>query len=164
MGAHALNQTINENNEINETIFENKVKKLNEDYNAKIKRFGKSDETFKIITTNVNSMISFVKRQKIWNLLKNDPDILLTDTRIGDHELNYYTGNKRALFTTNTNHRGVAMLVKKCYEPEVFETDNDSGNLLAIIFKIAGKKHGMIGIYGPVKTTPSSTKTTLAKP
>ena len=149
-GACAQIHTTNNNKDAETNIFENKIRKHNDKYNAKIKRFGKSDETFKIIITNVNSMINFVKRQKIWTLLKNDPDILLlTDTRIGNHELNYYAGNKRALIAMNTNHLGVAFLVKKCYEPELLEIDNESGNLAATKFKLAGKTHSMIGIYGP---------------
>ena len=150
LGACASNQIV-QNNACAEIIsFENRIRIMNGDYNSKVKSFKKSDETFRIVTTNVNSIVNFTKRQKIWNLLKDGPDILLmTDTRIGEHDLNYYGGNKRQIITTNTDYRGVAFIVKKCFEPEAFEIDNNSGNMAAITFKIAGKIHGMIGIYGP---------------
>ena len=49
----------------NETFcFENKVRNWNKEYNAKIKAFKRSDETFKILTANMNSVITFPKRQK----------------------------------------------------------------------------------------------------
>ena len=150
LGACASNQ-ITKNNACAETVsFENKIRNINNEYNSKVKSFKKSDKTFRIVTTNVNSMTNFARRQKIWNLLKDGPDILLmTDTRIGEHELNHYGGNKRQIITTNTDYRGVGFIVKKCFEPEIFEVDNNSGNMAAITFKIAGKIHGMIGIYGP---------------
>ena len=141
-----------DNTKINkDTIsFENKVRKMNIEYNNKITNFRKIDETFKIITANVNSIITLNKRQKIWNLLKSEPDILLmTDTRVKEQELASYGGTKRVVISTNTDFRGVAFIIKKCYEPEKIEIDNDSGNLVGVTFKLAGKTHGMLGIYGP---------------
>ena len=88
-GTSSQNNQNNTKNEIN--IFENKIKMMNSDYNSKVKSFIKSDETFKIVTTNVNSVLNFAKRQKIWNLLKSDPDILLlTDTRVCECDLVKY--------------------------------------------------------------------------
>ena len=135
--------------------FENRVREMNNEYNAKIKAFKKADETFRIVATNVNSITTLVKRQKIWNLLRGDPDILLlTDTRTKKHDLLTYGGNKRSIFSTDTDYRGVAFIVKKCYEPEEIETDNETGNMLTLTFKLAGKKHGLIGIYGPCEDNP----------
>ena len=128
---------------------------MNNDYNAKIKPFKKMDETFHIIATNVKSITTLTKRQKIWNLLRCEPDILLlTDTRTKEHNLLSYGGNKRCVFSTYTDHRGVAFIIKKCYEPEEIETDNETGNLLTLTFKTRRKKHGLIGIYGPCEDNP----------
>ena len=150
LGACIAN-TANNNNINNDTVsFENKVRKMNAEYNSKVKEFKKSDETFKMISTNVNSVQSFPKRQKIFNLLKSDPDILLmVDTRVKEIDLTSYAGNGRSILSTNTEHRGVAFLIKSGMDPEVFYVNNDSGNILAITFKMAGKIHGLVGVYGP---------------
>ena len=49
----------------------------------------------------------------------------------------------------------MAFIIKKCHEPEAFEIDNDTGNMVAITFKLASKIHGMIGIYGPCDNNPA---------
>ena len=144
----------NVNNET--TCFENKVRNMNIEYNNKIKNFKKSDEVFKIVTMNVNSLQSFTKKRKIWSVIKSDPDIILmTDTRVKEYELANFSGNKRSVFSTDTEQRGVAIIIKKCFEPENFETDNETGNLIAITFKLAGKTHGLVGLYGPSEDTPT---------
>ena len=146
----AANTAANNNINNDSSIFENEVRKINDKYNAGLPKFRKSDETFKMIATNVNSVQTFPKRQKIHNLLKSDPDVLLlVDTRVKEMDLIPYEGNKRSLIATNTEHRGVAFIIKTGLEPEKFIVNNDSGNLLTVTIKIAGKMHGLIGIYGP---------------
>ena len=104
----------------------------------------------------MNSVITFAKQQKIWNILKSDPDILImTDTRVGEYDLNQYGGNKRKVISTNTDYRGVAIIIKSSFEPENIEIDNETGNLVAITFVLAGKLHGLIGIYGPCDDNPN---------
>ena len=100
-------------------------------------------------------MTTLAKRQKIWNLLRCEPDILLLiDTRTKEHDLLAYGGNKRSVFSTDTDYRGLAFIIKKCYEPEKIETDSESGNMITLTFKLAGKKHGLIGIYRPCEDNP----------
>ena len=79
----------------------------------------------------------------------------MTDTRVKEHELSIFGGNKRAVFSTATDQRGVAIIIEKCFEPEIFETDNEIGNLIAITFKLAGKTHSMVGLYGPCEDIPA---------
>ena len=129
---------------------------MNNDYNSKVTKFKKSDETFKIITMNVNSLQSFAKRQKIWNVIKSNPDIILmTDTRVKEHDLANFGANKRVVFSTTTDQRGVAIIINRGYDPELFEADNETGNHIAVTFKLAGKTHGIIGLYGPSEDVPT---------
>ena len=149
-GAGTANAAADKNINNDSAVFEKRVNSINEKYNAGLSKFGRTDETFKIITTNVNSIQTFPKRQKIYNLLKADPEVLLlVDTRIKELDLIRYEVNNRSVISTNTKHRGVAFITKKSIEPEKFAVNDESGNLLAITVKIAGKTHGIVGIYGP---------------
>ena len=162
LGACIANTANSNNVNNNVVIFENKIRDMNNEYNSKVKQFKNADETFKMITTNVNSIQTFPKRQKIYNLLKGDPDILLlVDTRIKEIDLVAYEGKNRTTIATDTDIRGVAFIIKSGVEPERFETNNVSGNLLAITIKVAGKIHGVIGAYGPNEENVSFFETEL---
>ena len=87
---------------------------------------------------------------KVKDLLNDDQDILaLTDTRVKEFRFLKYKSIERTIFATKMNARGVAIIVKRCLNPEICDRDEENGNYLSITFSEACTKYGLISIYGP---------------
>ena len=55
----------------------------------------------------------------------------------------------RNIFSTYTEQRGVAIIIKRSLNPKLFAKDTVNGNYLSLTFSNAGKKYAIIAIYGP---------------
>ena len=152
LGACAANNENNKHQKVEDSLieFENKIREENSKFNRNSPKFIEGEQTFKIKAVNVNSIISFHKRNKVTDLLNDDPDILaITDTRVKEHKLLRFRSKLRNTFSTNTDQRGVAIIAKRSINPELFARDDEEGNFLIITFTAAGIKYGLIAIYGP---------------
>ena len=152
LGACAANSENNKVQKIDESLvrFENVIREENIKFNRNSPKFGGNDQTIQIKAVNVNSVISFQKRNKIVDLLNDDPEILaITDTRVKEHKMLRFRNKSRNVFATNTDQRGVAIIAKRSLNPKLFARDTENGNYLALNFMNAGKKYGIIAIYGP---------------
>ena len=87
---------------------------------------------------------------RITDLLNDTPDILaLTDTRVKEHRMFKFRNKERNVFATNTEMRGVALIINRTLNLEILERDEMNGNFLSVVFDSVGKKYGIIVIYGP---------------
>ena len=129
--------------------FENKIREENIKFNKSAPKLKTDDQTIRIKSSNVNSVISLQKMNKIPDLMNDNPDILaLNDTRVKEYRLARFRSKDREVFATNTDTRGVAIIAKRTLNPEMFECDEEGG-FVAITFDSVGKKHGLTAIYGP---------------
>ena len=152
LGACAANSENNKAQKIDDSLvkFENKVREENIKFNRNSPKFRGDDQTIQIKAVNVNSVISFQKRNKIVDLLNDDPEILaITDTRVKEHKMLRFRNKTRNVFSTNTDQTGVAIIAKRTLNPKLFARDEEEGNFLTLNFMNVGKKYGIIAIYGP---------------
>ena len=105
---------------------------------------------FKIITVNVNSLIDYERRTNIRKILLQNPEVLImVDTRIKHFDWRHVINKTNyRVYSTNSNPRGIAILVKKGIPSEEVYAD-DSGNLLIITVELGGEYIMIGGIYGP---------------
>ena len=130
--------------------FENEIRAENSKFNRSATKFNEGDQVLKIKAVNVNSLISFQKMNKITDLLNDAPDILaVTDTRVKEYRFYRFKTKDRDIFATNTELRGVAILINRALNLELIARDEQNGNYLSISFNTVGKKHRLIVIYGP---------------
>ena len=152
LGACAAFNEKNKQQKVDETLvkFENMIREENTKFNRNSPKFGVSDQTIIIKSVNVNSIISFQKRNKVSDLLNDDPEILaIVDTRVKEHKLLRFRNKMRNTFGTNTDQRGVAIIANRTLNPKFFSRDEEEGNYLAITFMNSGKKYCLLAIYGP---------------
>ena len=69
LGACIANTANNKNVNNESVVFENRIRSRNEMYNAKLPKFKKTDEMFKMVSTNVNLIQTFPKRQRHGNFI-----------------------------------------------------------------------------------------------
>ena len=152
LGACAARNENNKQQKVDDDLvnFENEIRSENIKFNRSAIKFGVNDQTLRIKSVNVNSLISFQKMNKVTDLLIDSPDILaLTDTRVKEYRFNRFKNKERDTFATNTDARGVAIIINRSLNPELEASDEINGNFLSISFDAVGKKYGLIVIYGP---------------
>ena len=126
LGACAPNNDNNKHQRVDDSLikFENMIREENTKFNRNSPKFRESDQTIKIKAVNVNSIISFHKRNKVSDLLNDDPDILaIVDTRVKAHKIFRFRNKTRNTLATNTDQRGVAIIAKRSLNPEFFTRD-----------------------------------------
>ena len=153
LGACAALDNSNKKQILSEELinFEKDIREENVKFNRSAIKFNEGDQILKIKAVNVNSLISFQKMNKVSDLLYDTPDILaMTDTRVKEYRFYRFKSKEKDVFATNTDLRGVAILINRSLNPELITRDEQNGNFLSITFSAVGKTYSLIVIYGPI--------------